>query len=144
MTNDKFIRFAKEKFDKQLQILGSKGAEYSQGVDDRFLNFKMAGAIQGMSAREALLGQLSKHLASIIDMIKSPIKPSQMSVWAEKTGDAINYLVLLEAMVNEEVSNSARVEPKPAPYPYGKSMQIGEPTPDNPMPITSNYTISKL
>lgn len=106
MTNEKFMEFAKDKFDTQVQILGSKGAEYSRGKDDRFLNFKISAAIQGNSTREALLGQMAKHMASIIDMVKCPANYDQLDVWAEKIGDNINYLVLLEALIREEAEEA--------------------------------------
>jgi len=112
MTNEKFMEFAKDKFGKQLQILGKKGAEYSKGKDDRFLNFKMAAAIQGISTREALLGQMAKHMASIIDMVKCPANYDQLDVWAEKIGDNINYLVLLEALIREEAEEAEETKEK--------------------------------
>ena len=134
MTNEKFMAFAKDKFDRQLQILGTKGAEYSKGKDDRFLNFKMAAAIQGISTKKALLGQLSKHLASVIDMINSDDDSISMEVWDEKIGDLINYLVLLEAIASEERTEFVKKLSKEMDE-YCKN----DPTPPTPFPISAEH-----
>lgn len=81
--------------------LESKGKEYAR--EDRLSNFKAAGAALDCSPERALLGMLIKHQVSIIDMINDldqGVKHDQV-VWNEKIGDAINYYVLLDALVEE-------------------------------------------
>ena len=49
------------------------------------------------------MGMLAKHLSSLEQMVRMDKKLSYANnVWEEKLGDAINYLILLEAMVYEE------------------------------------------
>ena len=55
-----------------------------------------------------------KHLANktyIID-IKCPANYDQLDVWAEKIGDNINYLVLLEALIREEAEEAEETKEK--------------------------------
>ena len=42
-----------------------------------------------------------KHLTSIIDMTQSDID-YPMELWREKLGDAKNYMILIECLVEEE------------------------------------------
>ncbi|NMC10240.1 MAG: hypothetical protein GYA39_04580 [Methanothrix sp.] len=79
-----------------------KAKEY--GTTDRLHNFKMAAAIQGVEPETALLGMWAKHLVSVIDIIhdieqhgKLPTK----ELLSEKITDSINYLLLLEALIEE-------------------------------------------
>lgn len=51
----------------------------------------------------ALYGIMAKHLVSVIDLIEGTIEPTEYFI-NEKLGDLINYLVLLEAVFKEELS----------------------------------------
>lgn len=51
------------------------------------------------------MGMLTKHLVSLSDMCgktESLGATYPVAAWEEKIGDAINYLVLLEAIVKEQ------------------------------------------
>ena len=89
------------------EVLLKKGAEYSRG-NDRLSNFKRMAEIQGCTPEKALIGAWSKHLASILDMVddldgpvQSKTSKSHLAQWDEKIGDAINYLILLRALIEE-------------------------------------------
>jgi len=82
------------------RMLFRKGLEYST-EDDRLHNFKVAAALQGETQIQALGGMMAKHIVSIYDMIGSN-KTYSTEMWDEKIGDAINYLVLLKAILIEE------------------------------------------
>lgn len=82
-------------------ILISKGKEYALD-SDRLLAFKKAGALQGNTPKQALLGMLSKHLVSITDMCLHSETEYPIETWAEKITDSMNYLILLKALVIEE------------------------------------------
>lgn len=112
-----------KKFDKLLawrllrtkEVLASKNAEYSDGVD-KLHNFKVAGRKRNKSPEEALMGMFIKHMVSIDDVVDKierefqitgfhPIKKIKRFITKklleEKIGDAINYLILLEALIKE-------------------------------------------
>lgn len=108
MKDVEFIKHAEDTFERCLTLLKKKGEEYSQDklTDDRLAAFRLGGAIQNISPKEALLGMMAKHLASIVDMSKRNTQAEQIALWREKTGDTINYLVLLQALVEEEAQRS--------------------------------------
>jgi len=85
------------------KILVAKGAEYAPGAD-RLHNFNRAALILGRTREEALIGMWTKHLVSILDIVDSiKTKKPSVALIEEKLGDAINYLILLEAMLKEDI-----------------------------------------
>jgi hypothetical protein len=90
---------------KSKEVLGVKAREYVRD-GDRLSNFKRSGEILRVSNERALLGCWVKHVTSIIDMIEDLDCERRWpeSMWEEKIGDAINYLILLEALVKERGS----------------------------------------
>lgn len=98
-----------EDFDKMLDkriseikiVLGDKAKEYAQN-NDRLHNFKVAAQVDNESPEKALWGMFKKHLVSIIDLKNGDLKPTEKII-NEKIGDAINYLILLEALLKEKI-----------------------------------------
>ena len=86
--------------DRAKQTLGQKASEYATD-EDRLQNFKQAAGLQNITAAQALQGMMAKHQVSIADMIKSGNQYPQ-ALWDEKIGDALNYLILLNAVIEEE------------------------------------------
>lgn len=97
-------------FRHQAKTLFSKAAEYADDKD-RLRNFKLAANLQGVSPRQALGGMLAKHLVSVFDLINDK-DPAPQHIWDEKLGDASNYLVLLKALVVEELAEQAARHPQ--------------------------------
>lgn len=97
-----------EQFDELLQrrlkligeVLGVKAREYAS-AEDRLHNFTRSSAITGESRGQVCIGFFLKHLTSILDMVDANAKSVSHpeSVIDEKIGDAINYLILLEAIL---------------------------------------------
>ena len=61
--------------------------------------------MQQISPETALIGMWTKHVVSIMDIcdnIENKVPP--VEIIEEKIGDAINYLILLEAMLKDRVS----------------------------------------
>jgi hypothetical protein len=88
------------------EVLASKRKEYAMG-GDRLHNFNRAAAMLGISREKALVGMWSKHIVSILDIVDNfgeDCKPTKEMV-EEKIGDAINYLVLLEAMLKSDIAD---------------------------------------
>jgi hypothetical protein len=84
------------------KVLGAKAVEYAS-EKDRLHNFKQAAAFMRGTPQQALLGFMAKHLVSIVDMIEDhavakEVLPGQID---EKIGDAVNYLILLEALFKD-------------------------------------------
>ena len=99
MTPQYFDALVQKRFTKCNDTLTLKGEEYSR-EGDRLWNFKIAGAIINSTPEEALLGMLSKHWVSIIDMIRSN-EPISQKMMDDKLNDAINYMPLLEGLLIE-------------------------------------------
>lgn len=78
-------------------VLVQKRGEYA-GDANVLHNFEASSAFLGGTQEQALLGFLTKHLISISDMVRTgdTYTPER---WDEKIGDAINYLILLRAVV---------------------------------------------
>lgn len=107
MTQEKFNVFAKNFVKQTTSVLYAKGKSYALNRSDRLEHFKRAGEYLDTTPKEACLAQLTKHLISIRDMVcTKEIGDFSPEQWDEKIGDAINYLVLLRALViDEEISN---------------------------------------
>ena len=85
------------------KTLCAKGDEYARD-GDRLWNFKAAGRKRNQHPAQALAGMEVKHDVSvddIIDGLARGIVPPKEFV-AEKIGDSINYLLLLEGLIEEE------------------------------------------
>jgi len=102
MNNEQFNQVVEDRISKIRAILVKKAVEYASDTD-RLHNFKVAAQISSKpcTPEQALLGMWRKHLVSVIDIIESGVKPS-VELRDEKIGDAINYLILLEALLIEE------------------------------------------
>ena len=98
MTTDNFNAIISAQIDHCESILCSKAKEYATA--DRLHNFKVAGALQGISPVQALMGMMTKHTVSVSDMCMSGGAYPQ-ELWDEKITDSINYLLLLSALVRE-------------------------------------------
>lgn len=107
MTQEKFNAFAKNFVKQTTSVLYAKGKSYALNRGDRLEHFKRAAQYLDTTPQEACLAQATKHFISIRDMVcvndGTVFSPEQ---WDEKIGDAINYLVLLRALViDEEIGN---------------------------------------
>lgn len=100
MTIKEFNKVLEQRIEKIRKVLAAKNKEYAS-PGDKLYNFKRTAAMLGCSDEEALLGMLAKHLISIIDMVQNK-READYALWDEKLGDAINYLILLEAIILED------------------------------------------
>ena len=84
-----------------------KGREYAN-EENAFHNFIKAKGLSFHNCREKIAWEYSvKHLQSIKDIIQEVDKggiPSPSAV-EEKIGDAINYLILIEAMLQDTIKD---------------------------------------
>ncbi len=102
MTKNEFSKRVEKRIDLIRQTLLTKHKEYAKD-DNVFRNFDEAagGFSLHSTSSEVLWSYMTKHLVSIKDIIADN-KPVKSEVVSEKIGDVINYLILLEAMLNAE------------------------------------------
>ena len=109
MTGPEFDAILQARIDKTIAVLRTKAAEYADDTE-RLHNFKQAvkdfPAITGGGElpEEAIIGMMRKHWVSIADLVSGKVAGRVMSQTAidEKIGDAVNYLILLEATLLED------------------------------------------
>jgi hypothetical protein len=102
MTPEKFEEVVEARKGCISRVLGTKAAEYARG-GDRLHNFHRSAAFAQMSPEKVCWMFLMKHLTSIADLVDNAEqgKPTTEAMADEKIGDAINYLILLEAIMKE-------------------------------------------
>jgi hypothetical protein len=98
MDAQEFETIFEAQVDACRKTLVKKAEEYSPV--DRLSNFKVAGTLAGCTPQQALGGMLAKHIVSIYDLIRDD--SSNLDIWNEKLGDALNYLFLLKALLIEQ------------------------------------------
>lgn len=107
MNNVEFTDIVEKRMDKCRMVLGRKRQEYADdgyGECDRFHNFIEAGKIMGKHPVFAWFGMWSKHLVSVVDIVKGfggRNRIPDRAMLDEKITDLINYLLLLEGMIEE-------------------------------------------
>lgn len=134
MTREDFSRRVEKRIDLVRQTLLTKHKEYAKD-DNVFRNFDEAAgglSLHGSSA-EVLWSYMTKHLVSIKDIVANN-KPVDTTVVSEKIGDIINYLILLEAMLNQQGEKHCKLKEAYAKHKlYNKSV-------DRLSMWTSDYT----
>lgn len=101
MTGKEFSDLLQRRLNLTVSVLDNKAVEYATG-SDRLHNFKQAAAMLRCTPAQACLGFMTKHLVSVFDMVETfPGTPTVEKI-DEKIGDAINYLILLEALLKEQ------------------------------------------
>ena len=102
MTREDFSRRVEKRIDLVRQTLLTKHKEYAKD-DNVFRNFDEAagGLSLHSTSAEVLWSYMTKHLVSIKDIVSDNV-PVTNEVVSEKIGDVINYLILLEAMLNQQ------------------------------------------
>lgn len=109
MTDKEFLLLLERRLTLTSNVLGKKAGEYARG-DDRLHNFKRVSEIKRITPAAACIDGFCKHLVSILDMVDDLDRGKRWTrdMWEEKVGDAINYLILLEALVKEDIHESER------------------------------------
>jgi hypothetical protein len=100
MNTSNFDMVVQQRLATTRSVLQSKATEYAAPTD-RLFNFKRGAEILGVTPAFCLLGYLTKHITSVYDMATQGVEKYTEEQWDEKIGDAINYLILLEAIVSE-------------------------------------------
>lgn len=130
MKLELFMNLVKDRLNHCTSLLaGEKNVEYTRN-NDKLHNFKEAAKIMRVSPEHALLGMWSKHMISVVDIVYDLDKGKfpKPSILAEKITDNINYLLLLEALIEERMcaakSDEEEIMPKLAPKAYKEHKQV--------------------
>jgi len=99
MRHEDFGKLVEEILQATKDVMISKNAEYAPG-DDKLANFKRGAQALGCSPEWYLLALMEKHLTSIRDIVKGDAGYTPQLL-REKCGDARNYTILLEALMQE-------------------------------------------
>ena len=104
MTAERFEEVFNEQMDYCRELLIQKSKEYAIKNPDRLQHFKRTAGFLKTTPEDALVGMLSKHLISVVDMCRDP-EPERYPIeqWTEKITDTINYLLLLKGIVVERL-----------------------------------------
>lgn len=104
MTEEQFDLIVESRLTQIKNTLLIKGKEYRRNSDPLH-NFNEASRILNCTPSKALLGFATKHLVSILDIIEDHSKGNLSNVDSlnEKIGDMINYLILLEATLTNDI-----------------------------------------
>ncbi len=107
MTSDDFNTLLESRISKIKDTLCKKAGEYASN-EDRLYNFKRGACVLSTTPAECLLGYMTKHFVSVLDMVRDSNKgkPLSRDRIDEKIGDLINYIILLEAVLVEEIGNA--------------------------------------
>jgi len=110
MTREDFSRRVEKRIDLVRQTLLNKHKEYAKD-DNVFRNFDEAagGFSLHSTSAEVLWSYMTKHLVSIKDIV-SDNTPVTNELVSEKIGDIINYLILLEAMLNQQSEKHCKLK----------------------------------
>jgi hypothetical protein len=134
MTREDFSSRVEKRIDMIRQSLLRKHKEYAAD-DNVFKNFEEAaeGISLHSSSEEVLWSYMTKHLVSLKGIVtEGGAKPQVVS---EKIGDVINYLILLEAMLNKNDDRECKLKEA-----YAKHKLYNKTATDRLSMWTSDYT----
>lgn len=101
MTTERYNKIIEDQIQKCKDMLVKKGEEYASD-EDPLHNFRAGAALLGNEYR-VLAGYMMKHTVSIYDMINDDVHKHSIDKWEEKITDHINYLLILRAILDEEL-----------------------------------------
>jgi hypothetical protein len=135
MTREEFSKRVEKRINLIRETLLTKHKEYAKD-DNVFRNFDEAagGFSLHSTSAEVLWSYMTKHLVSIKDIVADN-KPVKSEVVSEKIGDVINYLILLESMLN--VKNERQCKLKEA---YTKAKLYNKESVERLSMWTSDYS----
>lgn len=101
-----FDEIINNRLDEIKNTLSIKAKEYIRN-NDVLHNFNVAARINNITREKALLGFMTKHYVSLLDIINDIDNnklPSEIML-NEKIGDILIYLCLLEVSIKDKIRN---------------------------------------
>ena len=111
MKTEAFHEIVEDRCTKIKLVLANKAKEYAKD-GDRLHNFKKGAKYGNCTTTRALFGMMNKHLVSVVDIfddIDSGVLPSD-AMLEEKFGDLVNYLILGEACIKEQLAEKQALQ----------------------------------
>jgi len=107
MEYEDFKALIQLEFDKMMKIMELKNQEYARG-GDKLSNFKTAADFRRREPESMCFEYCTKHLVSLSDLINDLENDIHrpLPLWAEKITDAVNYLFLLKALLQERYNGA--------------------------------------
>ena len=99
MNSEAFNKLVDSARVRQDGLLKTKGADYTRHDPDRLSNFKRAAAAVGVTPFQAWAIYAGKHWDSIMAYVKTGKVESEAI--EGRIDDLINYMYLLEGLINE-------------------------------------------
>lgn len=108
MTREEFNISVNNTLKRCEDTLIKKNKEYAPS-DDPLNNFKEGSEMSGLSMEQVLFMYCLKHLVSLRDIVFKKVD-SDTEMLREKTGDIINYMVLLNAINDSQTLNIVKTD----------------------------------
>lgn len=109
MTNKVFADLQQRIFEDCANISKAKGADYTKGSLDALANFKEAGKDVDVNALKICWIFTNKHWSAITNYVKTGGQ-SESEPIAERIKDCINYLTLMQGIIDENQQSTIRHE----------------------------------
>ena len=101
MTNQEYVQKIKETFERYLEIVERKNADYS-GTEDAFKAFRTA-EIAGITKEQAVLVRIGDKFSRVANLLKLPYPTPRINESLSDTlMDLANYAIILKVMIEDE------------------------------------------
>lgn len=110
MNSKEFNQHRKEFFQEAMSLSDAKSVEYTISNDDRLYNFKHVAARLGITAEQALMVYVLKHVDAICNDAKTGVQVSDETVMS-RAMDICNYMVLYTGLKKEPQPNEHNTKP---------------------------------
>lgn len=103
MNSEEFNNLRNKIFDSCVELTRTKGEDYTKGNIDVLSNFK-EGDFLGLTPYQTIGVYMKKHTDAIFNYIKTGGSCESEPI-EERINDNINYLIFLQALIEEEEDN---------------------------------------
>lgn len=111
MQYDEYNKFREDFFETASHISDSKSIEYTISNEDKFYNFKHVAERLGITAQQALMVYVLKHVDAICNDAKTGKTHSDETTY-QRCLDVANYMVLYAAMDKERPHANNTEQPR--------------------------------
>lgn len=113
LPNEEFQRYLEERIDDIRYTLESKAGEYAKG-NDRMYNFNAGLQAEPhifKTREDVIKAYMTKQLVSVQDILQTMREGSlpTLDFVIEKFRDVINYYILMEASIKQQISESNKL-----------------------------------
>src|SRR5271165_2272249 len=98
MTQEQLLAIVDARLTEVRARLHRKNTGYTR--TEALQNFRVQGALQHGTPKQAMWRNVTKHLAALSMMVDDPT-PAALEQWAENLGDVVAYMLLIEAAVRD-------------------------------------------